>query len=198
MLELFDTHPDSNVQEAEYKRLLGYPRRHALEGRAREIADATRQWYAQHGRPWFYARQAGALEMAGGQIRINGAAFSSAPLREQFHTAQVHTALLVAVSAGPQCEEKARALWLEGKPDEYFFMEMFASAVVEHLVAVANERLRAWAGRRRTASPVYPAPGSLRAPTCLSSASAISAHVRARRRHSSATSWIWSQGTLSR
>jgi hypothetical protein len=159
MLELFDTHPDSNVQEAEYKRLLGYPRRHALEGRAREIADATRQWYAQHGRPWFYARQAGALEMAGGQIRINGAAFSSAPLREQFHTAQVHTALLVAVSAGPQCEEKARALWQEGKPDEYFFMEMFGSAVVEHLVAMANGRLCAWADQQGLAALPHYSPG---------------------------------------
>ena len=72
-------HPDCNVQEAEYKRLLGYPGRHVLEGRAREIADATRQWYAQHGQPWIYAREADALELAGGQIWINGAAFSSVP-----------------------------------------------------------------------------------------------------------------------
>jgi hypothetical protein len=159
MLELFDTHPDCQVQESEYKRLLGYPGRHALEGRAREIAEATRQWYAQQGRPWIYARQAGALELDGGQIKINGAAFSSSSLHEQFHTAQVHTALLLAVSAGPQCEEKARALWQEGKPDEYFFMEMFGSAVAEHLVAVANGRLCAWADQQGMAALPHYSPG---------------------------------------
>jgi hypothetical protein len=130
-----------------------------LEGRAREIADATRQWYAHHGRPWIYARQAGALELAGGQISINGAAFSSLPLHDQFDMAQAHTALLLAVSAGPQCEEQARAFWLEGKPDEYFFMEIFGSAVVEHLVTVANGRLCAWADRQGLAALPHYSPG---------------------------------------
>jgi hypothetical protein len=159
MLELFDTHPDCNVQESEYKRLLGYPRRHPLEGRAREIADAARLWYAEHGRPWIYARQTAALELSGSQIKINGSGFSSPPLLEQFHTAQVHSALLMAVSAGPQCEEKARALWLEGKPDEYFFLEMFGSAVVEHLVAVTNGRLCGWADQQGLAALPHYSPG---------------------------------------
>ena len=66
----------------------------------------------------------------------------------QFNTAQVHSAVLVAVSAGRECEDEARGLWQEGKPDEYFFMEMYGSAVVEHLVAVANGRLCAWADRK--------------------------------------------------
>jgi hypothetical protein len=159
MLELFDTHPDCNVQEAEYKRLLGYPARYPLEGRAREIADAIRQWYAEHGRPWIYARQAEALELSGSQIRINGSGFSSQLLHERFNTAQVHSALLVAVSAGPQCEEKARALWQEGKPDEYFFMEMFGSAVVEQLAAVANGRLCAWADQQGMVALPHYSPG---------------------------------------
>jgi hypothetical protein len=156
MIDLFDTSPDTNVQEFEFKRLLGYPAHHVLEGRAREIADATRQWYVEHGRPWIYARQADALELAGGQIKINGAAFSSQLLHEQFKTAQVDSALLVAVSAGPECEEKARALWQEGKPDEYFFMEMFGSVVVEHLVTIANGRICGWADQNgRVALPHY-------------------------------------------
>ena len=36
MLRLFDTEPDRNVQEAEFKRLLGYPGGHVLEERAGE------------------------------------------------------------------------------------------------------------------------------------------------------------------
>jgi len=51
MFELIDTHPDSSVQESEYKRLLGFPGDYVLEGRSRELADKTRQWYAQNGRP---------------------------------------------------------------------------------------------------------------------------------------------------
>ena len=52
-------------------------------------------------------------------------------------------------------------LWREEKPDEYFFLEMYGSAVVEHLVAAAGARLCAWAEERGMAvlphySPGYP------------------------------------------
>ena len=46
MIELVDTLPDINVQPAEYKRLLGYPRDHVLTGRERELAEQARGWYA--------------------------------------------------------------------------------------------------------------------------------------------------------
>jgi hypothetical protein len=159
MFELFETQPDCNVQDAEYQRLLGYPRRHRLEGRALEIADAARRWYAEHGRPWIYAREVEALELSREQIHINGAGFSAPALREQFQITEVHSAVLVAVSAGPECEEKARGYWQEGKPDEYFFMEMFGSAVVEHLVTVANGRLCAWADKDGMVALPHYSPG---------------------------------------
>jgi hypothetical protein len=145
MHEVIDIHPDSNVQEPEYARLLGYPSHHPLEGRARELADACRQWYAQNGKPWIYARQCDGLALAGEHVNIEGAGFSSKHLHDQFAAAGAHTAMLAAVSAGPECEEKARQLWQEGKPDEYFFMEMFGSAVVEHLITAAGGRICAWA-----------------------------------------------------
>ena len=46
MIELLDTLPDINVQPAEYKRLLGYPRERVLSGRARELSEMARAWYA--------------------------------------------------------------------------------------------------------------------------------------------------------
>jgi hypothetical protein len=159
MFELFDTRPDIQVQESEYQRLLGYPSPRVLEGRPRELADATRQWYAENGRPWIYARPAETLDLSGGQIKINGTAFVSPPLHEQFTTAQVHDALLVAVSAGPECEERARVLWQEGKPDEYFFLEMFGSAVVEHLVTLANGRICGWADHNQMVALPHYSPG---------------------------------------
>ena len=67
--------------------------------------------------------------------------------------------MLVAVSAGKECEEKARELWQESKPDEYFFMEMFGSAVVEHLVTVANGRICGWADANEMAALPHYSPG---------------------------------------
>jgi hypothetical protein len=49
--------------------------------------------------------------------------------------------MLVAVSAGSACEDYARRLWEDSKPDEYFFLEMFGSAVVEHLMATMSGRI---------------------------------------------------------
>jgi hypothetical protein len=56
MIEIADISPDIAVPPAEYHRLLGYPRGHALQERARELAGWARAWYAAHGRPWVYAR----------------------------------------------------------------------------------------------------------------------------------------------
>jgi hypothetical protein len=159
MLELIETKPVVNVQESEYARLLGYPKQHVLGGRPRELADAARQWYAENGRPWFYARQLNTLEWANGKLRVGGTEFSSKQLHDQFVEAQADSAVLVAVSAGRECEEHARKLWRDGKPDEYFFMEMFGSAVVEHLVTVASGRICGWADHNGAAALPHYSPG---------------------------------------
>jgi hypothetical protein len=156
MFELIDMRPDSNVQEPEFKRLLGFPGHHALEGRSRELADETRQWYAQNGRPWIYSREIEGIALNGERLHVNGTVFSSRQLYDNFNAAHAHGAMLAAVSAGGECEERARELWQEGKPDEYFFMEMYGSAVVEHLVTVASGRICGWAdGQGMVALPHY-------------------------------------------
>lgn len=150
-----------NVSEEEYVRLLGFPRGWVLEGRARELAGWARTWYAEHGRPWMYARQAEQLEIDGGLISIDGVRFSSERLRRTLADAGAHSVILVAVGAGAEAEEEARRRWAEEKPDEYFFLEVYASAVVEHLTMLAGARLCDWAEERRMAvlphySPGYP------------------------------------------
>ncbi len=159
MFELLETNPPVNVQASEYARLLGFPKGHTLEGRSRELADWARQWHAEHGRPWFYAQQLDALELAGEKLRVAGTEFSSKQLHDLFAEAQADSAMLVAVSAGGECEEKARELWREGKPDEYFFMEVFGSAVVEHLVTVASGRICGWADQNKMAVLPHYSPG---------------------------------------
>ncbi len=160
-IELAGTLPEVNVLPEEYVRLLGYPRGWVMEGRARELADWARDWYAKNGRPWFYARQAEEFEIAGDSIRIDGVSFSSKRLKNTLEQADAHSVILVAVGAGIEAEEESHRLWKEEKPDEYFFLEMFGSAVVEHLTTLTGARLCDWAEQRGMAvlphySPGYP------------------------------------------
>ncbi len=92
---------------------------------------------------------------------IDGAPFASARLRETLEQAGAHSVILVAVGAGPEAEEEAQRRWADEKPDEYFFLEMYASAVVEHLTTTTGARLCDWAEQHGMAvlphySPGYP------------------------------------------
>jgi len=161
MMELLDTSPAVNVEEAEYIRLLGYPRGRVLEGRARELANWARAWYAEYGRPWIYAREANSVDLNEGSISIEGAEFKSERLLETLKKAVAHSVVLAAVCAGPEVEQEARRLWLDERPDEYFFLEVFGSTVVENLVMMAGARLCEWAEAQNMAvlphySPGYP------------------------------------------
>jgi hypothetical protein len=161
MVELASTSPNVEVSPAEYTRLLGYPREWVLEGRALELADWARAWFAKNGRPWVYARQAESLKIVGESILIDGMPFASKRLQSTLRQAAAHSVILVAVGAGPEAEEEARKRWEDEKPDEYFFLEMFSSAVVEHLTTVTGANLCDWAERHEMAvlphySPGYP------------------------------------------
>ena len=166
-IELADALSAVDVSPEEYTRLLGYPRGWVLEGRARELAVWARDWYAKNGRPWFYARQAETMEIGDiddntirpNTIQFDGVAFNSKRLRAALEQAGAHSAILVAVGAGPEAEEYARHCWSEDRPDEYFFLEMFASAVVEHLTTIAGARLCDWAERQGMAVLPHSSPG---------------------------------------
>jgi len=151
MMERANTHPDVNVAPEEYMRLLGYPRGWTLSERAAELAEKTRHWYAEHGRPWTYARQ----------VEGVGAAFTSSRLRRTLEQAEAHDVIVAAASAGVELEQHAQQLWREDKPDEYFFLEVFGSAVVEHLTTRIGAELCEWADGQAMAvlphySPGYP------------------------------------------
>ncbi|HEY1766389.1 MAG TPA: hypothetical protein VGG26_01970 [Terracidiphilus sp.] len=160
-IELAAARPAINVQPEEYTRLLGYPRGWVLEGRARELADWAREWYAHNGRPWIYARQTEEFNLAEDAVCLDGTPFGSQKLKSTFRQTDAHSAVLVAVGAGPEAEEEAHRRWMDEKPDEYFFLEVYASAVVEHLTTVTGARLCEWAEQRGMAvlphhSPGYP------------------------------------------
>ena len=159
MMEVVDRSPEVAVDPAEYRRLLGYPRDHVLSERVLELSAWAADWYRQHGRPWLYAREAERVEIEAGRTCLNGAAFSSRRLAATLQQAEAHSAVLVAVGAGPEAEEHAHQLWLEEKPDEYFFLEIFGSAVVEHLLTAAAARLCSWADGQALAVLPHHSPG---------------------------------------
>lgn len=152
MIELVDASPETEVDPAEYRRLLGYPPGHEMSELAQELATSTREWYRNHGRPWLYARRVDRCD-------IDSAGFTSQRLSTMLRQAEAHCAFVVAVSAGPEAEQHAHKLWIEEKPDEYFFLETYASAVVEHLIAAAGARLCSWAGSQSLAVLPHASPG---------------------------------------
>jgi hypothetical protein len=159
--EFLDIHPDINVQESEYKRLLGYPKEYVVNDRVRELMDTTLKWYNENGKPWIYVRQVDAFEINNDHFLIDGKEFTSKRVFAQMNEAQADSAVVAAVSAGKNCEERASQLWQEKKPDEYFFMEVYGSAIVEHLIANAAGFICAWADQNSMAalprySPGYP------------------------------------------
>lgn len=158
-LELAEAPATVDVAPEEYARLLGYPRGHVLEGRARELVDWARAWYAEHGHPWLYARQAGRFELSDNALCINGEAFTGRRLRETLQQAEAHGAILVAVSAGPELEEESSRRWEAEMPDDYFFLEVYGSAVVEHLIMLAGARLCDWAEQKGMAVLPHSSPG---------------------------------------
>ena len=159
MFELFENQPKVEVQQAEFNRLLGYPKGHILEGRSQQLATEARQWYAQHGRPWLYARHVEGVELSDGRVRVAGVEFASPQLHEQLAAAQAQSVVVVAVSAGPECEAQAQLHWREEKPDEYFFTEIYGSAVVENLVTLVAGRLCGWADQSQMAALPHYSPG---------------------------------------
>jgi hypothetical protein len=158
-IEMAGTLPEVHVLPEEYIRLLGYPRGHVLEGRGHELAAWARSWYAEHGRPWFYAREAETFALTPNNLCIDSVPFTSPRLAAALAQAEAHSAILVAVGAGPEAEDEAARLWTAERPDEYFFLEMYASAIVEHLTTLTGARLCDWAERHGMAVLPHSSPG---------------------------------------
>jgi len=146
------------VPEAEFLRLLGYPRGHQPDGRVHELMQWARAWFAAHGRPWMHGREV-VLTVARGSVWLDGREFRSPQLLEHLTASGATRVVLVAVSAGVEAEEEARRLWEAGRPDEYFFLEAYASAVVEQLIAAASGRLCEAAAREDLLAVPHLSPG---------------------------------------
>jgi len=123
----------------ELNRLLGLPRARPLEGELADRAATASAWYSTHGRPRIAARRAevGAIETE--RVRLEGGGtLSGRALAERLAAGRAHAALAVAITAGPEVDAETDRLWAAERPDEAFFLDRLATAVVERLVVRAT------------------------------------------------------------
>lgn len=116
-----DRHPE--ITDRVYNRFLRYPANRPLEGLLAENAAWARGWFRANANPWCCAVR------ASDAVQARAAAFL--PAADEY--------ALIAASAGPEPEAEATARWTEEEPDRYFFVDSFASAIVEALVADARK-----------------------------------------------------------
>jgi len=140
-MNIVDTQPTININIRELKRLLGLPQDYEVEGRIEQLVEWSKSWYAEHGRPWIYARQVENVKLEGDEVQIDGVPLHSKVLHERFKRAKANSAVLVALGAGPEVDEEAARHWTEGRPEEYFFLETYSSAVVEYLATAVGAQL---------------------------------------------------------
>jgi hypothetical protein len=125
----------AEVESAELARLLGLPRGRELEGTIAERAAWAREWYAANGRPFTRARRHAIEELGPDRVRLaGGREFASAAFARHLGRWNAHAMVGMAITAGAEVDEAAAVMWREGRPDEGYFLERFAVAVVERLV----------------------------------------------------------------
>jgi hypothetical protein len=153
---------DIEVSPAEYKRLLGFPGDFDLASSDQEILERmarAEQWFNDHGKAWTFSQLIEDFEITDDHVRVSGVKFVSPVLRAKLLEAKAHAVVLVAMSAGPEAEARAAQHWSDDEPDDYFFMEMYASGVVETLVTQVGAQLCGWAEQHQNKVLPHYSPG---------------------------------------
>jgi hypothetical protein len=140
---LNETNLHPTVRMSEFKRLLRLPPDYVFGDPMAGHVEWVQSWFAANGRPWLSAVAVERCEADGDAVRLDGVTVHSRELARRFRKAR--SAIVVAASAGPEAEAEAAVRWEEDEPDRYYFMESYASAIVEALISEARARLCAWA-----------------------------------------------------
>lgn len=138
---VFDPHPEVVVAQEQFLRALGFPVGYSPNERVSALMQTTREWYERNGKPWLFIRQAESLAWSDEGATVEGVAFKSPRLAKLLAGAEACGAALVAVCAGRETEVESQRRWEAGEPEQYFFLEAFAVAVVEQLMAAVGARL---------------------------------------------------------
>ncbi len=140
-----DTNFHPVVDDAEFKRQLKLPPEYVMTGEVAANAGWARSWFAEHARPWLCAHPISSCQVDESTVTIAGQVLTSRELAKRFQPAE--SAVIVGVSTGSEAELEAANRWEADEPDRYFFLESYATAVVETLINVARSRLCHWASQ---------------------------------------------------
>jgi len=128
------------ITEACYRRFLRLPASRPLDGPLGENATYAREWHAANSRPWVVTT-AVTIATTGDNLFLDGELFFTPALAARIGGRR--NGILIAVSAGPESEAEAAARWNADEPDLYYFLECYASAIVETLLRETCLSLRA-------------------------------------------------------
>lgn len=148
-------HP--SVDDGEFKRQLKLPAGYAMTGEVATNAKWAREWFAAHARPWLCAQPIASCQVEENTVTIGGQVLTSGELAKRFQSAE--SAVIVGVSTGSEAETEATSRWEEDEPDRYYFMESYATAVVETLINEARHRLCQWASEQACVLLPHYSPG---------------------------------------
>lgn len=152
-----DTNFHPPVDDGEFKRQLKLPPDYAMTGEVAANAAWARSWFAEHARPWLCAHPITSCEVGESEVTIAGQVLTSRELAKRFKHAE--SVVIVGVSTGSAAEIEAANRWEADEPDRYFFMESYATAVVETLISEARRRLCKWASEQACVLLPHYSPG---------------------------------------
>ncbi len=137
------------VDPGELARLLGYPVGTRLEGRPAELAEAARDWFDEHARPWSAVRRLKILTVDESRVMVEGGAIlRSRPLADRLRRTDCEELAIAVTTAGSEVDDHSARLWAEDRPDEAFFADRFGAAAAEHLAAARAMWMRTELVRR--------------------------------------------------
>jgi hypothetical protein len=123
------------VSDLEYKRILSLPRSRELEGDLLQSANRARHWYIAHGRPFVASVRIEVAQISRDETRLaDGTTFHASDLTERLRNGKAHALVALAATAGKEVSDEVTKHWQEGRPDEGFFLDRFASAATEQLI----------------------------------------------------------------
>lgn len=130
----------ASIPQQEYHRLLSLPRNYTMEGDMLTRAESARAWYAQHGKPIVASVRIDLQKPNPPTVLLkSGHELQSDVLAKRLQKGDAHSLMILAVSAGQEVSKQVAAHWAEGRPDEAFFLDRFAVAIVEYLVFNASQ-----------------------------------------------------------
>lgn len=124
------------VELADYACMLGVSPPALVRGRAADLCDGARSWYAAHGRPRTAGRLACRFALIGDVVVVDGARFTAPALAARLTRAEAIGIVVGVASAGGEVDVEVERRWRAGEPDAAFFLSAFAAAVCERLVHV--------------------------------------------------------------